>query len=72
MGEDVGVGKYKRFGPHNAGVAYRDCYRWLYRVCPPWRWLLAAGSVWVPLPLPDRAEHQSQLNEKVWSWHSFG
>ena len=23
--------------------AYADCYRWLYRVCPPWRWLLSAG-----------------------------
>ena len=20
--------------------AYRDCFMWLYRWCPPWRWLL--------------------------------
>jgi hypothetical protein len=25
--------------------AYADCYRWLYRVCPPWRWLLSAGCM---------------------------
>jgi hypothetical protein len=30
--------------------AWWDLYRWLYRACPPWRWLLAAGSAWVPLP----------------------
>jgi len=24
-------------------IAYADCYRWLYRVCPPWRWLLSLG-----------------------------
>jgi hypothetical protein len=25
--------------------AYRDCYVWLYRHCPLWRWLLSAGCV---------------------------
>jgi hypothetical protein len=25
--------------------AYADCYRWLYRVCPPWRWLLSTAYI---------------------------
>jgi hypothetical protein len=25
--------------------AYRDCYVWLYRHCPLWRWMLSAGCV---------------------------
>ncbi|MES2211484.1 MAG: hypothetical protein V4515_15070 [Chloroflexota bacterium] len=26
-------------------LAYRDSYRWLYRACPPWRWLLSAALI---------------------------
>jgi hypothetical protein len=33
--------------------AYRDCFWWLYRWCPPWRWLLGAAFLdprqWVEL-----------------------
>jgi len=31
------------------GRAYADCYRWLYRACPPWRWLLSA-ALWPGSP----------------------